>query len=75
MVQVTVKELAEARGLNQSTLSRKANVPLSTVRRLWYSTRDGNAMGQPLKHISLEFLDVIAAFFEVEPGKLLRTRM
>ena len=75
MVQLTVKDLAEARGLNQSKLSRKADIPLSTVRRLWFGTRDGREKGQPLKHISLEVLETAARFFGVEPGELLRSQI
>ena len=74
MVQLMVKDLAEARGLNQSKLSRKADIPLSTVRRLWFSTGNGRAKGQPLKHVSLEVLETVAQFFGVEPGELLRSQ-
>ena len=75
MVQLTIKDLAEARGLNQSNLSRKADIPLSTVRRLWFSTRDGRAKGLPLKQVNLAVLETAARFFGVEPGELLRSQM
>jgi DNA-binding Xre family transcriptional regulator len=34
-IRLRVKEVAEAKGYNMSTLSRAADVPFSTVRRLW----------------------------------------
>ncbi|MFL5658857.1 MAG: helix-turn-helix domain-containing protein [Ktedonobacteraceae bacterium] len=39
MYRLKVKEVAQAQGYNISTLSRKADVPLITVRRLWNNPR------------------------------------
>ncbi len=35
MVRLKVKEIAEAKGFNMSSLSRKSDVSFNTVRRLW----------------------------------------
>jgi DNA-binding Xre family transcriptional regulator len=35
MLRLRVKEVAESKGYNMSTLSRAANVPFITVRRVW----------------------------------------
>ena len=70
-VRLRVRELAEARGLTISSLQREAKIPMSTARRVWYSTSDGSAHGPPLKLVNLELIDQLARFFGVEPGALL----
>ena len=35
MLKLRVKEIALAKGFNQSTLSRAADVPIDTIRRIW----------------------------------------
>ena len=35
MLKLRVKEVAMARGFNQSSLSRASDVPLDTIRRIW----------------------------------------
>jgi transcriptional regulator with XRE-family HTH domain len=47
-----VKELAQARGLTQEALSRRANVPISTVRRIWQNSRAGDPRGGTLLAIA-----------------------
>ncbi|HZS77993.1 MAG TPA: helix-turn-helix transcriptional regulator [Ktedonobacteraceae bacterium] len=39
MYRLRVKEIAQAQGYNISTLSRRADVPLITVRRIWNNPR------------------------------------
>ena len=34
-VRLRVKEIAESKGFNMSTLSRASDVPFSTIRRIW----------------------------------------
>lgn len=70
-VRLRVKELAEARGLNISSLQREAKIPMSTARRVWYSTSDGSEDGPPLKLVNMELIDQISRFFGVSPGELL----
>ena len=71
-VRLRIRELAEARGLNISLLQRGASIPMSTARRLWYSTSDGKQYGPPLQFVNLETLDRLSQYFAVEPGKLLK---
>lgn len=71
VVRLRVKDLAEARGLNISSLQREAKIPMSTARRIWYSTSDGSEDGPPLKLVNLEVVDQLARFFGVHPGELL----
>ena len=35
MLRLKVREIAEQKGYNQSTLSRASDVPINTIRRLW----------------------------------------
>ncbi len=70
-VRLRIRELAEARGLNISSFQREAKVPMSTARRVWYSTSDGSEHGPPLKLVNLEVIDQLATFFGVAPGELL----
>ena len=69
-VRLRVKELAEARGLNISSLQREAKIPMSTARRLWYSTSDGKERGAMLKLVNLEVVDQLCQFFGIAPGEL-----
>lgn len=69
-VRLRVKDLAEARGLNISSLQREAKIPMSTARRIWYSTSDGSEKGPALKLVNLEVVDQLARFFDVAPGEL-----
>ena len=55
-VRFRVREIAEQRGLNISTLSRKADVGLSTVRRLWHD---------PYRHVDFFVLERLAKALEV----------
>jgi hypothetical protein len=69
-VQLRVRALAEARGLNLSTFQREAKLPMSTARRVWFSTGKGSAEGEPLAQISFEVIDTLSKFFDVAPGDL-----
>ena len=71
-VRLRVRELAEAKGLNISSFQREAQIPMSTARRLWYSTSNGKESGPSLKLVNLEVLEHLSEFFRIEPGKLLR---
>ncbi len=70
-VRLRVRELAVARGLNLSTFQREAKLPMTTARRVWFSTSTGSVDGEPLQQISFDVLDVLAQFFQVPPGELL----
>lgn len=59
-----IKEVAESKGYNISTLSRKADVPFSTVRRAWKN---------PQYAISLPNLARIAQALGVDVQDLIET--
>lgn len=69
-VRLRVRALAEARGLNLSTFQREAKLPMSTARRVWFSTGKGSTDGEPLAQISFDVIDALSLFFSVEPGEL-----
>ena len=62
MVRLKVKELAEQRGFNMSSLSRAANISFNTVKRMY---RD------PYRSTSTETLERIAKVLGVPTGDLL----
>ncbi len=72
-IRLKIRDIAEARGLNISSFQREARVPMSTARRLWYSTGDGKESGPALKLVNLEIIERIAEFFEVDAGELLES--
>jgi DNA-binding Xre family transcriptional regulator len=62
MVRLRVRELAEQRGFNMSSLSRAANISFNTVKRIY---RD------PYRSTSTETLERIAKVLGVPTGDLL----
>lgn len=70
-VRLRVRELAEARGLNISTFQREANLGMSTARRLWHNTSDGNPKGPPLRRLDYDSLELLCRFFGVTPNEVL----
>jgi transcriptional regulator with XRE-family HTH domain len=70
-LRLRIREIAESKGLNLSQLARRADVGVTTVRRMWFSTADGKEHGEPLQYISLDALERIAAVLEVDPCSLL----
>lgn len=70
-IRLRVRLLAETRGLNLSTFQREAKLPMTTARRIWFSTSTGSVDGPPLAHISFDVLDHLSQFFGVEPGDLI----
>ena len=69
-IRLRVGALGEAQGLTLSQLQRRVNLSMSTARRVWYSTSDGNAPGPSLKQVSLDVIEQIADYFGVTPGAL-----
>lgn len=62
MVRLKVREIAEAKGFNISTLSRAADVPFSTVRRVWRN---------PYYEIKLATLQKLAVTLGVHTSELI----
>lgn len=62
MVRLRVKEVAEAKGYNMSSLSRAADVSFTTIKRLW-KRPDGGA--------NVETLDKIARVLSVSVADLI----
>jgi DNA-binding Xre family transcriptional regulator len=61
-IRLRVKEVAEAKGYNMSTLSRAADVPFSTIRRLWRN---------PSYEVRLGTLQRIAKILNVPTSELI----
>lgn len=59
MLRLRVKEIAESKGYNQSQLSRAADMPLDTIRRIWHN---------PYHEVRLSTLNRIAQVLQV-PAK------
>lgn len=71
MARLRLRELAEARGFNMSSLSRDTRLTLNMIRRYWYNTANGLENGPPLTEVSLPALDAIADVLGVKPGDLI----
>lgn len=63
MITIRLKELAEARGLNQSQVQRRTGVTMGLVRRYWFNET---------KEIKLSSLDKLCALLDCEPGELIQ---
>lgn len=61
-LRLRVREVATQKGFNISTLSRKADVGVSTVRRLWY---------KPTRNVDFDVLERIARALNVPATELL----
>ena len=57
MYRLRIRELAEARGLDQSKLSRRADISLRTIHKLWSDKEDVEAELSTLRKIA-RVLDV-----------------
>jgi transcriptional regulator with XRE-family HTH domain len=62
MLRLKVKEIAEEKGFNQSTLSRASDVPIDTIRRIWRN---------PYYEVRLSTLNKIAAVLGVPATELI----
>jgi DNA-binding Xre family transcriptional regulator len=70
-VRLRVSELAAARGMNLATFQREAKLGMTTARRLWHNTSDGNPKGPPLRRLDYDSLELLCRFFEVTPNDLI----
>jgi transcriptional regulator with XRE-family HTH domain len=71
MARLRVKELAEQQGLNISQLQLKTGVAMGTMRRYWYSTKDGSAHGPAIELVDLTTLAAIARAIGVRATDLI----
>lgn len=80
MARLRVQDAATARGLNMSQLLAAVNrrlpgrdkpVAMGTLRRYWYSTRDGLERGEPIELVDIYLLGTIARALDVPIGELL----
>lgn len=76
MTKLFVRERAAEQGLNLSGLQTRIvtvvgkNIPLGTIRRYWYGTKDGSATGEALDMVSLSVLRDIAKALGVKASDL-----
>lgn len=79
MARLRVQEWAKTRGLNLSQLQAAVNkrlnaerpVAMGTMRRYWYSTKDGKETGEPIELADLHLLATIARVLDVPLSDLL----
>jgi hypothetical protein len=77
MSRLKIQERAVERGLNLSGLHAVVNkrldkpVAMGTMRRYWYSTKDGSAAGDPIELVDVHLLGTIARALEVPLAALL----
>ena len=66
MARLKVRPIAQERGMNLSALHAAVNkrldkpVAMGTMRRYWYSTKDGKEVGEPIELVDLHLLGTIA---------------
>jgi hypothetical protein len=77
MARLKVRSVAQERGLNLSTLQAVVNkrldkpVAMGTMRRYWYSTKDGKETGDPIELVDLHLLGTIAKALGVRLSDLM----
>lgn len=79
MARLKVQEVATTRGLNLSQLLAAVNrrqyrekpVAMGTLRRYWYSTKDGLERGEAIELVDIYLLGTIARALDVPVGELL----
>jgi hypothetical protein len=77
MARLKVRSVAQERGLNLSTLQAAVNkrldkpVAMGTMRRYWYSTKDGKEVGAPIELVDLHLLGTIAKALGVRLSELM----
>jgi DNA-binding Xre family transcriptional regulator len=71
-IQLRVSEIAKQQSMSMSALARRADLGMTTMRRMWHGTANGNIEGEPLENISLIVLEKLAVALGVEPCDLLK---
>lgn len=72
MAYLRIKEHADSRGVSLGQLQRDLNLPISTLRRYWWSSLSGlERDGGTLNCVKLPILKAIADYMGVRPGDLI----
>lgn len=77
MARLKVREHATEKGVTLTQLHMKVMgrtgkpISMSTLRRYWYSTKDGNARGDEIALVDVHLLGTIAKALGVPVGELL----
>lgn len=71
MPKLKVKEVAAEQGKRLSALQVDTRLPMATMRRYWYGTKDGSQAGEPLNEVGLDKLAAIAAALGVKIADLI----
>lgn len=57
--------------MNLATFQREAKLGMTTARRLWHNTSDGNPGGPSLRRLDYDSLETLCRFFNVTPDELI----
>lgn len=72
MIQLCIREVAQARGFSLTKFQRSINLPMTTARRYWYGSKTGLARDAgTLRDVNLQTLEMIATMLCVQPSDLL----
>lgn len=81
MTRLKVRDHASEKGFNMSQLlaavnqrlNRDSPIAMGTIRRYWYSTKDGKESGSPIELVDILLLNAIAKVLDVELIDLINT--
>ena len=71
-IRLRVQEVAGKRGIDMAVLARRADIGMTTMRRVWHNSATGTKGGEPLENVNLKVLEDIANVLGVEPWELLK---
>lgn len=71
MPRLRVQEVARSKNKRLSEVQIDARLPMATMRRYWYGTRDGKAEGEVLTEVDLTKLAAIARALGVQIADLI----
>jgi hypothetical protein len=75
MLELQVQTIAQAKGITIAQIQRETQIPHSTVRRYFYSSRSGLERDKgTLEDIRLSYLERIAQVLRVPPATLIVRR-
>jgi DNA-binding Xre family transcriptional regulator len=71
-LRLRVREVAESQGISMAVLARRADLGMSTAKRVWHNSQTGSIGAEPLTSIDLLVLEKIADVLDVNPWDLIR---